>query len=207
MKENNDELDPREVAALGLLAREKTPPDFLEQRVLAALRQSQLIRPSSFGWQRRLVMAGSAIAAAAALFILGAASGAWWKSPPAVSQNLPKFMLVLRNSPGELPPRSADEELQRVHEYSGWAKKMDKEGVILEGEKLKDEARVLNVIDTRLVVSDLAEDTKKTAIAGYFLIRAHDYQQAITIAQNCPHLNYGGTIEIRQIDSIGQQSN
>jgi hypothetical protein len=47
----------------------------------------------------------------------------------------------------------------------------------------------------------MAADARENAIGGYFLIRARDYQQAVSIAENCPHLRYGGTIEIRQIDS------
>ena len=111
-------------------------------------------------------------------------------------------MLVLRESSQNLSAQS-DEGL-RVKEYSAWAQKIRREGLLVDGEKLKDEARFLNVIAGRAVISETSSDPSEKAIGGYFLIRARDYQEAITIAQDCPHLKYGGTIEIRQIDSISK---
>jgi len=207
MNDFEEKLGPREVVALHELTREKTPPDFLEQRIVGALRESQLIRPPWFVWQRRLVMTGGVIAAAAVLFTVGAVIGARWNAAPAVNENQSEFMLLLRNSPRELPTRSSNEALQRVREYSAWAKKMNQEGVLLDGEKLTDEGQTMNVVDGRSIVSEMEADAKKTAIAGYFLIHAHNYQQAIGIAEDCPHVKYGGTIEIRQIDSLGARSN
>ncbi len=36
-------------------------------------------------------------------------------------------------------------------------------------------------------------------LSGYFLITASGQDEALEIAANCPHLEYGGTIEIRRI--------
>ncbi len=36
-------------------------------------------------------------------------------------------------------------------------------------------------------------------IGGFFHIKADDYQQAVQIARDCPHLEYG-TVEIREIE-------
>jgi hypothetical protein len=40
----------------------------------------------------------------------------------------------------------------------------------------------------------------RTQIAGFFLIRAKDDRTALEIARTCPHLRYGGSIVIRQIE-------
>ena len=200
MKEFEDELSPEEREAFRSLAKEKTPPDFLEQRVVEALRESRLLQSSWFGWPRSSIRIGSAVAASLALFILGVACGAWWRSARSQDQSLPEFMLVLKTSSQELRTRSSEEVQQRVKEYNAWAEKTRKEGLLLEGEKLMDEARFLTVVDGHTYVSEHQSDTKESTIAGYFLIRAQDYQQAIRIAAGCPHLKYGGTVEIRQID-------
>jgi len=81
------------------------------------------------------------------------------------------------------------------------------EGAVLDGEKLTDDARSLKFVEGQPVVSIADAETRKTAIAGYFLIRARDYQEAIAIAESCPHAKYGGTIEIRQIDSVTRKTN
>ncbi len=106
-------------------------------------------------------------------------------------------LAVLRSAPRELSATSSDEVMKRVKEYSHWASEMRKKGMMVGGEKLKDEARDLTVTDGRVsVIESLPDDS----IAGYFLIQAQDFRQATAIAQDCPHLRYGGTIEVRQIE-------
>jgi hypothetical protein len=40
-------------------------------------------------------------------------------------------------------------------------------------------------------------------MGGYYAIRAASYEDAVEIARGCPHLDYGGTIEVRAIDMLG----
>jgi len=39
-----------------------------------------------------------------------------------------------------------------------------------------------------------------SSLGGYFLIKAQDMNAALAIARTCPHLKYGGSIEIRPIE-------
>jgi hypothetical protein len=204
MNELNDELSSREAAMFRQLAKEKTPPEFLENQIVGTLKRLQLIRSSSFCWQRRLIVFGSATALATAFFFLGATLNNWWKSIYLPTNGSTEFLLLLRNSPREQATRSEDEEFQRIQEYSAWAKKLRREGVLVEGEKLKDEAPFLDVINGHPTITQMDAANRASAVAGYFLIRASDYEDAIRIAQNCPHAAYGGTIEVRQIDSLNQ---
>jgi hypothetical protein len=205
MSNFEEELEPHESNALRELAREKAPPGFLEQRTVDALARHRLIRSSRDIWRRRALIIGAAAAASVLLFVAGALLGGWRESAP--TNQKPEFILVLRNSPRELPARSADDKLSRVREYGAWARKMNERGLVLDGEKLTDEVRTLNVIDGRPTISEIEAEAKGTAIAGFFLIHARDYQEAIAIAEDCPHAKYGGTIEIRKIDSPGDRSN
>ena len=36
-------------------------------------------------------------------------------------------------------------------------------------------------------------------IGGYFMFEATDASEAVAIARTCPHLNYQGTLELREI--------
>jgi hypothetical protein len=38
-------------------------------------------------------------------------------------------------------------------------------------------------------------------VTGFFVIRARDYDHALELARQSPHLKYGGTIEVRAIES------
>jgi hypothetical protein len=201
MDEFKDERSKEEREAFAALDRKKIPPHFLEERIVHALKEANLIRPR-VTWRTSAIKIGSAVAASVALLIIGLTFGVWWKSIPATNQKLPEFMLVLQASPQESPNRSAEDVLRSVREYSAWAATIRKQGVLVDGEKLTNDGRILTMIDGRPVVYDAPNDPKKGRIAGYFLIHALDYQQAETIAKDCPHLKTGGTIELRQIDSI-----
>ena len=48
-------------------------------------------------------------------------------------------------------------------------------------------------------ISRLSPRTAEPMIAGYFLLTARDYEQAVRVAHDCPLLKYGGTVEVRQI--------
>jgi hypothetical protein len=37
-------------------------------------------------------------------------------------------------------------------------------------------------------------------VAGLFIVRASDLERAAAIARTCPHMRYGGQIEVRPIE-------
>lgn len=42
----------------------------------------------------------------------------------------------------------------------------------------------------------------KEVIGGYFAIEAADYDEALDLCRDCPHLKYGERIELRRVDDI-----
>lgn len=191
MKESEDELTVQERKAFAALPAAQ-PPAFLEQEVINQLKYAGLVRSSAGGpWLRPAYAVGLSLACV----VLGVAAGIWWGARR-TEQAPAQFMLMLRSAAGE-PAAGSPEELQRVKEYSAWARKLGRAGSLVDGEKLTSETKVVEVVNGKSVVSG---DQIDKPIGGYFLIRAKDYQQAIAIAQDCPHLKYGGTIEVRRID-------
>jgi hypothetical protein len=198
MNEDLDELTSQERRAFDSLAKKASPPPFLEERVVDVLKSEKLIRPpAAAGWPRS-AQVGIAVAAAMMLVAVGIVIGAKWLAAPRPRPQA-EFMLVLRSTPKESAATSSDEVMKRVKEYSNWASAMREKGLMVGGEKLKDEARVLTVTYGRLSVIE-NQSPSENPIAGYFLIHAQDFRQATAIAQDCPHLRYGGTIEVRQIE-------
>lgn len=204
MKESEDQLTAREREAFASLPPETAPPAFLEQEIVNQLKHARLIRSrEAFAWWP---LPKRAFAIGLACLALGIAVGAWWgvkrtaeTGAPSVKNESGQFMLMLRASAND-PLDGSPEELKLVKEYSAWARKIGQAGLLVDGEKLTSETRVVNLVNGKSVVSGNQIDRNEKPIAGYFLIRADDYQQAIGIAEDCPHLKYGGTIEIRRID-------
>ncbi len=193
MVEERDEerLDPVTERELGGLARERRPPEDLEAQVVADLRREGLLGPgrsASKLWIR---------AAAAAVFVaIGFAAGAWWMQPApvAISRSGPRFLLLLQETPQS--EASSPERLRAlVEEYKTWAADGARQGFLLEGEKLKNERKLLPETAE-------SEAPVQGPIGGYFVIRADDYEQALRLARTCPHLLHGGRIEVREIDPV-----
>ncbi|MFQ5694490.1 MAG: YciI family protein [Terriglobia bacterium] len=183
------------------LPREEPPPPALEEQVVAALRRHGLLagRP-------RLGFLEPALGAAAGLvvFLAGLAVG-FSLRPAAESAGLPPsrphFLLLLRASPDFSPPASA-ELARRVEEYGHWAREEIQAGNLLGGEKLQDTGFFLRAsAERQLEITEARGRTGAGFVQGYFLIQASDYDQALRIARGCPHLRYGGTIELRAIDA------
>jgi hypothetical protein len=71
------------------------------------------------------------------------------------------------------------------------------------GDKLTDEpGKVVRRRDGQVRVTDGPYSETKEVLDGYYIIEAASYDQAIERSWDCPHLEYGGTIEVRQVDMI-----
>ena len=207
--EFDDELNEHERRAFDSLAREREAPAALEERTVRALRREGMLRATAparaAAGQRRWLLprVGFALAASVVLFALGVLAGSRWWSSPAPRQTAqadsPEFMLVLRPLTATAAGERPGAEDERVREYTAWAREARRAGLV-GGEKLKDEARVLRADGGRLDVAAGQESDVGSGLSGYFIIRARDYEHAVSIARDCPHLRHGGTIEVRQID-------
>ena len=114
-----------------------------------------------------------------------------------------KFMLLLHDSPGTFADVSPEQMQKVIEKYMAWGAKLRQAGVMHAGDKLTDEpGKVLRGKDGRPRVTDGPYSETKEVLGGYYIIEAADYQQAVERSSDCPHLEYGGTIEVRQVDMM-----
>lgn len=160
---------------LGPLPREVRPPDSLESRVVGVLRDAGLIRSSRLRW----------ILAAAAMIVVGFLGGALWSRPQPVQG--PEFILLLHGAASAAPV--SPEVIQgRVNEYRQWAQGVRASGHVISGEKLRD---------SRIVVG--SSSAASGSVQGFFRVAPSSAEEAERIVRSCPHLKYGGWIELREI--------
>jgi hypothetical protein len=113
------------------------------------------------------------------------------------------FMLFLHERTTANPNLSRDEMTRIINEYSGWATKMRQEGRFVASDKLTDDpGKVLRPSGGKTVTTDGPYAETKEIVSGYFCIKAANYDEAVSIAQTCPHLKYGGTIEVRMVHEL-----
>jgi hypothetical protein len=116
---------------------------------------------------------------------------------------MPSYMLILHQN-SERPRPASPEELTTMHKaYMGWAERMRAEGKLRGGEKLSDDpGRSLRRRQERVAVTDGPYAESKELVGGFFILAAGDYDEACRLAESCPHLTYGGRIEVRQIEPM-----
>ncbi len=113
-----------------------------------------------------------------------------------------QFMMLLHNEPATEGAYSPEEIQAVVQKYQKWSETMGAAGKLAGGNKLANDAgKVLRGTDNVSVVDGPFAETKEV-IGGYFILEAADYAEAAQLSKSCPHLAFGGTIELRQIDSM-----
>jgi hypothetical protein len=116
---------------------------------------------------------------------------------------MPNYMLFLHRNSSRPTRPSPDDMMAMTKAYMGWAERMRAEGRLKGGDKLTDDpGRVMRPGDGRVTVTDGPYAESKEILGGYFMIGAKDYDDACRVAESCPHLGYGGRIEVRQVDQM-----
>ncbi len=113
-----------------------------------------------------------------------------------------QFLLLLHETPSEFPDWSPEEMQKVIQEYQAWGQKLAQAGHFVSSQKLKENSgRSLSLGDQGLLVDGPFSETKEV-VGGYYQIQAQDYDQAIDLCRDCPHLTYGGRIEVREIEEL-----
>ena len=170
-----DELNRDDRERLASIPAEIEPDPALRGRIVDSLRRERLLARSR--WMTPLAVAAALIAAFIGGFLL--------PRSPAPAPQTREFMLFVHDTPSM---RTDGNEPRRVREYGQWARELGDK--LVDGEKLTDE------------VSGAGPRGNPSAIGGFFRVRARDRSEAEAIARSCPHVRYGGWIEVREIDRI-----
>ena len=107
-----------------------------------------------------------------------------------------QFMLLLyedRIGFGKLSP----EEMQKALEkYMAWAKKP----FTVDSKRLgSDLGRVMRSQGGKTRTTDGPYSTTKEVLGGYYTSEAANYDEAVKCTLDHPHLEYGATVEVRQL--------
>ena len=113
------------------------------------------------------------------------------------------FLFLLYNTDDDFQGFSPEEMQGIVQKYKAWGDGLKENGRFIGSDKLvDDEGRVLRRENGTTRVLDGPFSETKEIIGGYFAVQAEDYDEAVQIAEGCPHLEYGGMIQIREVDAL-----
>jgi hypothetical protein len=112
---------------------------------------------------------------------------------------LSPYLLIFRDaSPDAYTKISAEERQQLMQQWNAWYEGLAAQGKVQHGHPLEPDGRVVSgPRGERVVDGPFAE--AKEAIGGYFLLTVADLDEATEIAQRCPSLRIGMSVEVRAI--------
>jgi hypothetical protein len=109
---------------------------------------------------------------------------------------MPQYMLLLYDDPKQWQTISPEEMQKAIEKYMTWTQKP----FVRDHKRLaEDLGRVIRSKGGAPRVTDGPYSETKEILGGYYTIEAANYDEAVKLAANHPHLEYGGTIELRHV--------
>jgi hypothetical protein len=103
-----------------------------------------------------------------------------------------QYLLFLYDDPSAWGKMSPDEMQKALEKYMAWGKK----GHHKQGLRLADD--VGKVLRGKARPTDGPYSETKEVLGGFYELDVASYDEAVEISKTHPHLEYGGTIEIRK---------
>lgn len=116
---------------------------------------------------------------------------------------MPTYILLLHDNPSSFAKASPEEMQKVVEKYMAWGARMRQAGVLRDGKKLVDDnGKVLRKNGSQIRLTDGPYSETKEILGGFYMVEAASYDQVAEIVQDSPHFEYGGTIEVREIQQM-----
>ena len=104
-------------------------------------------------------------------------------------------MLLLYDNPANWKKISPEDMQKAIEKYAAWTKKP----FTKDSKRLADDpGKVIRSQDGKPRATDGPYSETKEVLGGYYTIEAANYDEAVKLALSHPHLEYGGTLEVRQ---------
>jgi hypothetical protein len=117
---------------------------------------------------------------------------------PTEESAVPKFVLLLRESPQAFTGLSPEEIQAIIQRYIDWVARLQREGRFVSGEKLAPDGRAVRLAAGRVLTDRLFAESKEV-VGGLIVLEADSYEHAVALTEGSPHFERGW-IEIRQVE-------
>lgn len=109
---------------------------------------------------------------------------------------MPNYMLLLYDNPSNWQKLSPEEMQKATEKYMAWSKKP----FTKDGKRLGDDpGRVIRSQAGKPRATDGPYSETKEVLGGYYVIEAANYDEAVQRTLDHPHLELGGTVEVRHV--------
>jgi hypothetical protein len=191
-------LNHKNKAVLKTLYANKPLPAFIHLHTVERMKNEQLIRVP-----RPLLQNNLTGIAVAALILTGCIAAGYFfgqskttRQPQPIAANLgkEKFVLLVHND--DTPPANPNEQFEV---YAKWLADI-KASRFADGEALHGDRTIIAGTGGQVeIATQPLPPNNREAVSGFFIFEADNAADAQAIARTCPHLRYGGTLELRQV--------
>jgi len=108
-----------------------------------------------------------------------------------------KFMLIFIGGLDPSTLNSPEQMQAAMQEWFDWVDKLKKEGRYDSGEPLDPTGK--GVSGPKKLVTDGPFAESKELVGGFFIIKAKNIDEAVTIAKDSPDLKHNGRVEVRPV--------
>jgi hypothetical protein len=111
-----------------------------------------------------------------------------------------QFLILLHGGDFDQYTREQFQEISK--RYRAWMQKTGDKCRTTGGAPLADEGKVLRGTGPAVKVTDGPFAETKEVIGGYYFVEGESEEEVAEFSKDCPHLDYGGAVEIRKIIPI-----
>jgi hypothetical protein len=116
------------------------------------------------------------------------------------TQTTPQYMLLFRGTHRDRG--FSPEEIENVmNRWIAWFDRLTEQGKARAGQPLTDQGKVVSGKNGQTVLDGPFAESKES-VAGYILLQVDNLDEAVEIAKECPGLDYGTSVEVRQVDHL-----
>jgi len=115
-----------------------------------------------------------------------------------------QYLLILHNDPKIFQSEGmSPQQMQEIFgKYKAWRDRVTASGRLVGGNKLENgTGRVMRGEGGKVHITDGPYAESKEVIGGYFMVTAETYEDAVELARDCPHLEFGA-VEVRRVDKV-----
>ena len=108
-----------------------------------------------------------------------------------------KFMFIFQGGMPSSNQQSPEQIQGHMGKWMAWIDKLSKDEKYVAGEPLLPGGKLISGANKKVTDGPYTEG--KEIVGGFFIIKAADYDEAVTIAKDCPDYDYGGSVQVRQV--------
>jgi hypothetical protein len=113
-----------------------------------------------------------------------------------------EFLLLFRGGEEGMSRAKSSPERYQNHmmKWKSWMESLGKQGKFIGGQPLASGGSVIS--GGKKIVTDGPFVEGKEIVGGYLMIKANDLKDAVEISKNCPIFEYGGIVEVREVEQL-----